>query len=96
MARRRKPAYFRDPPLQVFGKRVRALRLARGWSQEHLAHRAERHSTYVSSIERAERNVTLLTMLRLAEALDVDPAVFVTTDDRWAADVVSELDQLED
>jgi transcriptional regulator with XRE-family HTH domain len=65
----------------VFGGRVRALRAARGWSQMELGHRAGRHFSFVSSIERGERNVTLLTLLQLAEALGVDPAVLVTADE---------------
>ena len=81
MPKRPKTSYFRDPPLPVFGARVRTLRLAHGWSQEQLAHGAERHFTYVSSIERGERNATLLTVLRLADALAVHPAVLVTTDE---------------
>lgn len=72
--------YFKDPPLRVFGERVRALRAARGWSQMELGSRAGRHFTFVSGIERGQRNVTLLTILQVAEALDVDPGVLLTSD----------------
>lgn len=58
----------------AFGRRVRALRLAAGFSQEALADRAGLHRTYVSSLERGLRNVGLDNILRLAEALQVSPA----------------------
>jgi transcriptional regulator with XRE-family HTH domain len=55
----------------AFGRRVRALRKARGLSQEELAHRAGIHWTYLGGIERGERNPALLNIGRLARALDV-------------------------
>jgi transcriptional regulator with XRE-family HTH domain len=62
-----------------FGERVRAHRLALGWSQMRLADEAGLHFTYVSSVERGERNISLRNILRLAEALGIDPAVLVTS-----------------
>lgn len=58
---------------KLFASNLRRLRVATGFSQEALAERAGLHRTYVSSIERAERNVSLENILRLAEALAVDP-----------------------
>ena len=78
MPPRSKPAYSGSSPLVHFGERVRALRSARGWSQEELAHRAHRHFTFVSQIERGERNPTLLTIIQVAEALEVDPGDLIT------------------
>lgn len=60
------------------GARVRELRLEHGWSQEKLAERCGLHWTYVGSVERGERNLSLLNILRLAAALGVDPADLVT------------------
>jgi transcriptional regulator with XRE-family HTH domain len=58
----------------VFGEQVRALREARGYSQEFLAELANLHRTYIGGIERGERNVSLLNIWRIADALGVDPA----------------------
>ena len=54
-----------------FGKRVKALREAKGWSQEELADRAGMHRTYISAVERAVRNPTLTVIARIAKALKV-------------------------
>ena len=63
--------------LREFGARVRAFRKELGLSQERLAHDAGIHPTYLSSVERGERNVALINLLRLARALGVDPADLV-------------------
>lgn len=57
-----------------FGERLREARLRAGVSQERLAALAGLHRTYVSSVERGKRNVSLLNIERLAEALDVEMA----------------------
>lgn len=58
----------------AFGRRVRELRKARGFSQEELAHRAGLHYTYVGGIERGERNPALINIGRIARALKVPVA----------------------
>lgn len=63
--------------LVAFGLRVRQLRLASGLSQEALADRAGLHRTYVGSVERGERNISLLNIQALAEALGVTRDVLV-------------------
>lgn len=57
--------------LDRFGKKLRAIRKKRGLSQEELADEAELHRTYISSVERGGRNISLLNIERLAKALDV-------------------------
>lgn len=56
---------------RLFGQQVRILRESRGLSQEALAELAGLHRTYISSIERGQRNVGLDNVLRLASALGV-------------------------
>lgn len=55
--------------LQRFGKRVREERDRRGLSQERLAELAGVHRTYIGMIERAEKNITLTNIDRIARAL---------------------------
>ena len=57
--------------LKIFGDRVRELRKEKDISQEELAHRADLHRTYIGMIERAEKNLTLLNIERIAIALEV-------------------------
>lgn len=60
-----------------FGDRLRRLRESVGKSQAEVAHLAGLHPTYVSSVERGLRNVSLWNICRLASALDVEPALLV-------------------
>lgn len=55
-----------------FARNLRALRKVRRLSQEDLASEAELHRTYIGSVERAERNISVDSMERLAAALSVD------------------------
>lgn len=64
-------------PRAEFGARVRARRLELGLSQEALAAAAGLHRTYAGSVERGERNVALLNIVRLASALEIDPSELV-------------------
>lgn len=63
--------------LQRFGARVRKERERLGISQEELADRAGVHRTYMGGVERGERNVGLLNLLRIARALGVPPATLL-------------------
>ena len=55
-----------------FGQRVREIRKDKGLSQEELAHKADLHRTYIGMIERAEKNITLINIEKIANALEVD------------------------
>lgn len=54
-----------------FGKKVRTLRLDRGFSQERLGELAKLHRTYIGMIERGEKNITLTNIEKVAKALKV-------------------------
>lgn len=60
--------------LKVFGEKVRLLRVNQSLSQEELAFRAGLHRTYIGMIERAEKNITLINIEKLAKALNVSIA----------------------
>ena len=57
---------------QKFGKRLKELRLQKGLSQEALANIADLDRTYIPSIEKGERNVSITVMEKLAKALGVE------------------------
>ena len=57
--------------LKHFGDRVKKLRKANGWTQEEFARRTGLHRTYIGSIERSERNVSLLNVAKIAKALSI-------------------------
>ena len=59
--------------LATFARKVRDKRLELGLSQEELAERAGVHRTYVGMLERAEKNVTIYNIERIANALKVRP-----------------------
>jgi len=60
----------RKTELQIaFGKVVRSMRLEKKLSQEELAALADLHFTYVSSVERGERNISIENIAKLAMAL---------------------------
>ena len=54
-----------------FGQRVREERLKRQLSQEQLADLAGVHRTYISMIERADKNITLLNIEKIAKAFGI-------------------------
>jgi transcriptional regulator with XRE-family HTH domain len=59
-------------PLAVaFGKLTRQKRLEAEWSQEELAEKCNLHRTYIGSIERAEKTVTIDTAYKIAQAFEI-------------------------
>lgn len=59
------------PTRKQFGKRLRVIRKKAGLSQEELGFRASLHRTYIGSIERAEQNISVDNIHKLAKALKV-------------------------
>jgi len=57
--------------LEKFGEKVRLERLKQGLSQEELAAKAGVHRTYIGMIERAEKNITLENIKKIASALSI-------------------------
>lgn len=60
------------PILIIFGNNVRHYRHLKNLSQEELALKADLHRTYIGMIERAEKNITLNNMEKIANALEVN------------------------
>jgi transcriptional regulator with XRE-family HTH domain len=58
--------------LIVFGDKVRELRKEKGLSQEEVSFKADLHRTYIGMIERAEKNITLANIEKIANALNVN------------------------
>lgn len=67
-------------PKTIFARNVRRLRTGAGLSQEELAARAGLHRTYVSSVERGQRNISLENIYALAAALGSDPRDLLAPD----------------
>ena len=55
----------------LFGRAIRENRMKKGISQEHLAELCGLHRTYISEVERGVRNVSLVNIQKICEALDI-------------------------
>lgn len=64
----------------IFAHNLRLIRLQKGLSQEDLAEAADLHRTYISSVERGARNISIDNMEGLAMALGVDLRVLLNPD----------------
>lgn len=62
----------------LVGKRIKELRNQRGISQEELADLASLDRTYITSVERGKRNISIVNLEKLANALEVSLAVLFT------------------
>lgn len=66
-----------EPTLIALGATIRRLRLQKELSQEELAEQTEMHRTYIGGVERGERNISILNLVRIARALDTSVAELV-------------------
>lgn len=66
----------KDKNLIALGNQIRELRKSRGLSQEQLAFRAQVDRSYVGGIERGERNVSFLTLVKIANCLECEISEF--------------------
>ena len=57
--------------LKLLGTKIRDLRKAKGLSQEELGEKAGFHFSYIGGVERAEKNISILNLFKIASALDV-------------------------
>ncbi len=57
--------------LEKFGEKLKEYRKLKGLSQEQLAEKANMHRTYIGMLERAEKNITLLNIEKIAIALEI-------------------------
>lgn len=67
--------------LTMFGLQVRRLREAAGLSQEALADVAQLHRTYIGGVERGERNISLVNIVKISKALGCRPDDLLATTD---------------
>jgi transcriptional regulator with XRE-family HTH domain len=58
--------------LVKFGDKVRQIRKEKDMSQEELSFKANLHRTYIGMIERAEKNITLINIEKIAKALNIE------------------------
>lgn len=62
----------KHPALIKLGKRIRELRKAKGFSQEEFAYEVDLDRTYMGGIERGERNIAAINIIRIAKVLKVE------------------------
>lgn len=62
----------KHPALIKIGKKIRELRQQRGFSQESFAYEVGLDRTYMGSVERGERNIAAINLIRIAKALKVE------------------------
>lgn len=63
--------------IEIFGKVLRKLRVAKKLSQEKLAEYCDLDRTYISLLERGQRQPTITTIFKLAKALDITPSALI-------------------
>ena len=80
------PKVKQEDPRIAFGRAVRFFRTQRGMSQEALADAAGIHRTYIGDVERGKRNIALVNMHRIADALNVPLSQIIRDVERKKSD----------
>lgn len=57
--------------LMTIGNNIRKYRNIKGWSQEELADECDLHRTYIGSVERGERNIAILNLIKIKDILEL-------------------------
>jgi transcriptional regulator with XRE-family HTH domain len=73
------PNHAGDPMLIALGQAIRAVRKARGMSQEALALSTELDRSYVRGIERGEHNLGMISLHKISRALEIKPSELIRT-----------------
>lgn len=68
----------------MIGRNVRRFRVAKGLTQEELSARCDFDQRYISQVETGQRNLTVLSLYELAQALGTTPVVLITPDEEAA------------
>jgi len=70
------PTTKKPPILMDFGDCVRQYRMERGYSQEAFADACEIDRSYMGGVERGERNLALINIIRIVQTLEMEPSEF--------------------
>lgn len=71
----------------MIGRNVRRLRVAKGLTQEELSNRCDFDQRYISQVETGQRNLTVLSLYELAQALGTTPVALVTPSEDAAEEI---------
>ncbi len=72
---------------ELFGRKLRLLRMSRGLSQEELGHLSGLHRTYIGQIERAEKNISLKNVGKIAKTFDLEVQELFNFSDIYKANI---------
>ena len=62
-------------PLSDLGRNIQYIRKKKNLTQESLAEKCDLHTSYLAGVERGTRNITIQTLLKITEGLEVNPEV---------------------
>lgn len=70
---------------QIFGEELRKIREEKGLSQEQLGFDSDYHRTYISQLERGEKNTSLKAVFKISQALGVLPSELISRIEKRAS-----------